>query len=125
MHASKLLAAAVALCSLAGAAHAAKNGLMPTVRQQVYAQAKADGITKGLKRPSVRIQYLDGGRKASAQVTALSTFTGGPKRLLKPQRVVEYTAMFRITPVTTGKNASPIKTGGSVWHMMARATGPR
>ena len=117
-------AVAFALLGLGSVALAAPfpggGGPLPSVAKQVRAEAKADGILKGLKSPQFNLDYSKTGKTVRVTVTALSTFNGSPTPLKKAQRMPEYTAKFKVGQVMEGRIATPTKSGGRVWQMMMR-----
>ena len=86
---------------------------MPSVRKQIYQEAKSEGALKGLKRPSMRLQNETGG-KVKATVYSLGHLLPGMKDTRQPQK----TAEFKVVQVSEGKLAQPVKQDGKVWQQI-------
>jgi hypothetical protein len=109
----KLVSVVSVLASLLGAAAAhADRGTLPSVRQQIYANAKAQNALAGLNKPSLRLTTE--GNKVTARIYAIGTggIPGG-----QPHRMLQETATFQLGGLTlAGRAAIPVKEGGKVWQ---------
>ena len=88
-----------------------------SVRKQVYAEAKNEGALKGLKRPSMRLQYSKDRKTVTASIYSL----GNSWPTFKQSRLLQETAKFKVTRVIDGTFAQPVKQNGQVWQPVFRA----
>jgi hypothetical protein len=109
-----MMAVALAILAQATLAHA----ILPfqSVRKQVYAEAKADGVFKYLKNPSLRLNYSKSGKTVTASVYAM----GAQWPTFKQTRMLQSTAKFRLTNLIDGTLAKPMKQSGQVWQTVYR-----
>jgi hypothetical protein len=97
---------------LGGAVAQADRGTLPSVRKQIYANAKAQNALNGLNRPSLRLSYS--GKKVTASIFAIGTggMAGG-----KPHRMLQETATFKLGGLTlAGRKATAVREDGKVWQ---------
>jgi hypothetical protein len=93
---------------------------MPSVRKQIYQEAKSEGVLNGLKRPSLRLQKESHGRVGA---TIYSMGRSWPMNVEK--RMAQKTAEFKVVQVSEGKLAQPVKQEGRVWQQIYYALGAR
>jgi len=102
------LALGAALLTQAATAHAIVA--FPSVRTQIRNEAKAEGVMKGMRSPSVRVQIK--GNTASAQI--LSIGRAGVR--LVDTRLVQRMATFKLQQLSDGSLAKPVKKNGKIWQ---------
>jgi len=92
---------------------------MPSVRKQIYQEAKGEGVLNGMKRPSMRLQ------KSGDRVNATIYSMGRGWPMMVERRMAQKTATFKVVQVSEGKLAQPVRQNGRVWQQIYYALGAR
>src|SRR5262249_15110934 len=84
----------------------------PSLRKQIYAEAKAEHVTQGMRRPSLRLERR--GNTVTASIWSMGSAVPG----LPQRRMMQATAKFRVQSLPDGQLAKPVKQQGQVWHQI-------
>ena len=109
----KAMVGLVGLLLTAQAAFAQGILPMPSVRKQIYQEAKSEGVTRGLKRPSMRLQN-ENKTTVKATIYSMGRFLPGMKETRQPQK----TATFKLMQTSEGKLTQPVRQDGKVWQQI-------